>query len=300
MVRIQTPSYLLPSPDAVTPTGWFISIEGIEQAFLNILPHWDPGTPISVRVSVQVNTARVWEECRLSDEDTLRLVMVWYSPGTGLKDRGSFVDFTEPSLIQTVFLEATIDGTLLADKVRFEIQLVLSQPGRSEFRLSPHLPGNILWREEKNVIIEGQGSRFPSELVSFADAGWMSPGSCWVLDWNPRDLNERFLGNVRLFLNLDNKLIKRAISGTSKEDKIIREIILFDIGKSMIIGAINSDDFPKSYRDYEEGSVGSSIRGLLYTYFPKESIDDLVARYKSNPSRFECELQDRFKLFQEE
>ena len=183
MVRIKTASFLLPSPTSITSTTWYMVVDGVEQELVSILPHWDPATSISTRASMQINTAQVWEECKLSDNDALRLAMIWYSYGTGLKGRGSFIDISAPASTQTVFLEAVIDGTMLADKVRLEIQLVLSRPGRSDHKLSPHLPGTILWREEKTIIIEGQGSRFPSESVSFANSGWMPPKSDQNTKW---------------------------------------------------------------------------------------------------------------------
>jgi hypothetical protein len=61
----------------------------------------------------------------------------------------------------------------IAEKVRFELTLILARPGKSSSRLAPLLPGSILWREEKLIILEGQGTRFPTELVSFTETGWL-------------------------------------------------------------------------------------------------------------------------------
>jgi hypothetical protein len=77
-------------------------------------------------------------------------------------------------------------------------------------------------------------------------------------------------------------------------------MILFDVGRTMIINALGNDDFVQSANDYPEGSVGSAICHLLHACFPHESIAGLAQRFQNSPSRLECELQARLGLCQEE
>ena len=107
------------------------------------------------------------------------------------------------------------------------------------------------------------------------------------------------MGNVRLFLNKANKTILKSTQGHSREDALIQGMIRFDISKTMITTALSSDDFIENYRQYEDGSVGATIRNMLYTYFPKETIEGLANEYRNSAAYFACRLQERFQLFGE-
>ncbi len=300
MPGIQAFPYLRPLPDQINITEWLQLAGGSSEPLSVLLPHWDPGMSPSIRVLLQVDIRGIWSQCQLSVDDTLRLVLLWNSRGTGLRGRGDFVDLCLDYSGEPPSLDLTVDGTLLAETVRFELQLVLAKPGRSQSQLAPRLPGSILWREERLITLEGQGTRFPTELVSFSDTQWLPADAGWFLDWDPDALDERTLGSVRLFLNKDNSFIRNAVvPGSTIEDKLLRNMILFDIGRTMIISALCNDDFIQNAGAYEEGSVGAAIRHLLHAHFPTESIDGLAQRCQNSPTRFECELQARLGLFRE-
>lgn len=301
MVKIQSFPYLRPTHHLIEVAEWQQIVK--DEAGIPLperLPHWDAGTPVAVTATVQLNIEQIWQECRLSEMDQLRLVLLWDSLGTGLRGSGSAINLRQRYPVNTVEVSASIDGTQLASQVRFLIHLVLAGPGQSSSRLAPRIPGSILWQEERILLLEGQGPRFPTEFLHFADPSNPLPaGAGWYLEWDPEALEESFMGRVRLFLNEDNKTIARSVEGHSQEDALIQGMIRFDIGKTMIVAALSSESFIESYRHYEDGSVGATIRNMLNTYFPTESIEGLAGLYRSSSARFECGLQERFQLFEE-
>jgi hypothetical protein len=136
--------------------------------------------------------------------------------------------------------------------------------------------------------------------VSFAETQWLPPDAAWFLDWDPKALDERTLGSVRLFLNRDHRQIRDAVASRAcAEGKLLRKIIMFDVGRTMMMQALSNEDFVQSSDQYEEGSVGAIIRHLLHAYFPNDSIAGLAQRYQNSPTRFACELQACFGLFKE-
>jgi hypothetical protein len=300
--KVQSPPYLRPARHHIEVTEWQQVVEdGTAIPLPEHLPHWDPGTPISVNVALRLNVEQIWQECQLSDADQLRLVLLWDSLGTGLRGSGRMATIRPRYPVNAVEVSGRVDGTLLADRVRFSVHLVLARPGQSSSRLAPHIPGCILWKDERTLKLEGQGARFPTEFLHFADLSNPLPaGAGWYLEWNPDAFEESFMGSVRLFLNADNKMITRSVEGHSREDALIQGMIRFDIGKTMIVAALSSESFVKSYRYYEDGSVGATIRNMLYTYFPDQTIEGLAGLYCNSSARFECMLQERFQLFFEE
>ena len=302
MAKIQSFPYLRPADNPVKLTEWqLISEDGTTTSLQDCLPHWDPGTPVSVSATLHLNIEQVWQECRLADTDQLRLVLLWDSLGTGLRGKGSAINLHHRYPVKTVEVNCHVDGAQLANQIRFQVHLVLATPGRSPSKLAPRIPGSILWQEERILRLEGQGSRFPTEFLHFAASSNPLPsGAGWYLEWNPEAFEEALMGRVRLFLNADNKIISRSVKGNSREDTLIQGMIRFDIGKTMIVAALSSETFLESYHHYENGSVGATIRNILNTYFPTDSIEELAGLYHNSSARFECMLQERFQLFEEE
>lgn len=301
MVKIQSRPYLCPAPNLVTVTGWELIAEGGESSSLqSTLPHWDPGTAIHVGITVQLDVAQIWESCRLASEDRLRLALLWESSstgGTGLRGCGNSTAIHKNSSRNVIGLEVRIPGSQLADTVKFMVHLLLAQPGQSSFKLAPHYPGSILWKEEKTLQLEGSGTRFPTELLDFSK--YLPSGAGWYLEWKEGDFEQSLMGSVRLFLNNENKIVAKSIQMRSREDNLVQSMIRYDVGKTMIISALTSESFRENYRTYEEGSVGATIRNMLYAYFPNDTIEGLAGEYASSPARFECALQERFRLFDE-
>jgi hypothetical protein len=255
---------------------------------------------IMVAVRATMDIEQIWQSCHLAENDQLRFVLLWHSSGTNLRRQGNFVTIQRNGMAPPFLLTAHIDGTELAEEIKIELQLVLAQPGNSSSKLAPHRPGSILWRESRVVKIEGEGSRFPVEAIDFGDQFQSLPAqAAWFLDWNPTALDEPFLRSVRLFLNKEHKAVRKAIQNRTKEDKLLLEMIHFDVSKDMITAALRNDEFVQNHQNYKPGTVGAAIRNMIVTFFPGKSIDRLSGDYRFSPSRVECELQAGFELFKE-
>lgn len=303
MTRVESLPYLRPAPDRVLLTNWKVETNNNLKLENNLLLNWDPGTPVNVSVEVELNLAGVLADCRLSPFDILRITLSWQSPGTSLRGRGQAVDLAPGTPIYHKSLSLQLNGDLLSDRIRLEVQLLLPYSGRTDFPLAPRLPGSILWRFEKIILLEGLAARFPTELVDFAEAGWLPAEATWFMDWDSGDLHQEAMGGFRLFLNSRNKNIVKAISGTEPVDRAIRECIQFDVARSMIFGALSSEEFVLNADKtdyYQKGSIGLAIWRLIRGLFPEfKQLQGLYQIFQDNPFRLECRLQERLKLFQE-
>jgi hypothetical protein len=260
--------------------------------------HWDPGMSLHFMATVVIDLEGIRSDCHLAPEDMLRLVILWNSPGTGLRGRGNYIDLKSP-LSLPVTLDLNIEGQLLADRIRIEMCLVLVR-GNSNFALAPQRPGSILWSEEKTVILEGLASRFPTELIDFSENPFLPDDASWLLEWDSEDLNQMAYGSMRLLINAGNNKVKRAMTESNPADEVIRDIIRFDIGRTMIFGALDNDTFVQSPESYMDGSVGTYARRLIRTLFPdEENLEGVALMYRQNKSLFECELQSRLKFMLE-
>jgi len=299
VARVIMLPYLTPSLERVRITSWQQRVNEETIPLQEILPHWDPGTPLNLSTTVEVDIQAVREDCRLTSTDTLRIVLVWYSSGTGLRGRGDYVDINDINASRPLTLTIFLPGELLADEVRVEMQLLLASPGKSSFELSPKRPGSILWSEGKTMALEGLASRFPIEMISFSKNYWLPENAAWYLEWDPFDLEQLALRTMRFYINEDNAKIKKAVTNpTTEVDELVRDVIEFDVGRAMIMGALENDSFVRHPDPYADGSVGSYVQRLIWTLFSNEGWEGIVYSHQQNRSRFECELQAKFKLFQ--
>jgi hypothetical protein len=194
-----------------------------------------------------------------------------------------------------------LEGASLAESVRLETYVVLQRGGKDSAVLAARRPGSILWRDTTTLVLEGRATRFPTELCDFDEHGWLPTEAGWYLDWDPVDLHRTAMGGVRLLVNSRHTHVRRAIEGNHPDGsaRAIRAAIHHDVGRVLITGCLTSDEFVANPRAFDEGSIGQAVHRLLVALFDGETVKSLATRFRTEPWRFECELQDRLRVFQD-
>jgi hypothetical protein len=280
--------------------NWFQRSGDQLEPLPNILPHWDTGTPLHIVASCELDLAAIREECRLPSTATVRLGLTWYSQGTTLRGSGDFYDLNLLPETESSDLELFVDGTKLANRISLEVRLVLLRAPDDSPVFAAHRPGSVLWSTQKEVILEGTGSRFPVELVDFGNVPPLPPDAAWFLDWDANDPEQMALGNLRLLVNTRHKRISNAITTLAPADQPLVEAIKYDVARSMINSALMAEGYHRPPADYAEGTVGSAISRLLLALFPAYTFDGIRNLQKQNPTLFDCRLQESLRLFQED
>lgn len=297
MSRLHKLPYLLPKADRVKVAEWNLVTSDGSRALGALFPEWDAAMPVYVTAAVEVDFSGILTDCDLSSDSVLRLAATWYSAGTGLRGGGSSVDLNSHLADRPLALEVKADGAVLAKSIMLSVVLVMLQSGTGSGPLAPKMPGSLLWRDERTVLLEGEGTRFPMEVIDFAESAWLPENAAWFLDWNPDDFDQSILGAVRLYINARHERVKQAVSGLNKLDRAIREVIRFDVARIMVAAALNNEEFITQPESYPNGTVGAALRRLLYILFPGESFQSVRKELNYFPQHFECRLQHSLKLF---
>jgi hypothetical protein len=291
--------YLLPRDDRVQITDPVLFVNGSPQPVGTSLPEWDPAMRLHLCVEASLDFKEILSDCTLSRSSRLRLASNWRSEGSGLRGRGTWTDFDQASPSGSRSLEVQVEGSLLARNFILEVVLLLLERGNKSGPLAPSLPGSILWQHEDCLLLEGQGTRFPMEFIDFQSAGWLPSDAAWYLDWDPADFEKTFMGTVRLYLNARNERLRRALSENLSTDHAIREAIRFDVARTLIMVALENEDFLSNPSSYEDGTVGAIVRRLINVVFPTDDLSSLRDAKRQSQQRFECKLQSNVKLFAE-
>ena len=300
-MKTSSPPYLRPYFERIEIKDWLLIKNGSSSLLGELMPEWDTATNITIAINAEVDTYGILEDCKLSRSAQLRLVSSWESTGTGLRDCGNFVDLDTNLSNQSVLLEAQIEGAMLASEVVVGVSLLLMKVGMVTERLAPKLTGSLLWRNQRKIALEGTGTRFPVEMVNFSESfSWLPENAGWFLDWDRFDFTRPVLGSVRLYVNSNHQRLKAAVNGIKEIDQALREVISFDIARTMIMTALDSEDFINESEKYADETVGAAVRRLVNTLFPSKALHERAQYRKQYPDRFECDLQDSLQLFWKE
>lgn len=296
MKRVQRRPYLTPRDDRITVEQWTQQVDGHLIQLEQRLPGWDPGSDIYVRSEVSVDVEGIYRDCRLEGNAELRLVLLWESPGTKLRGSGSKTDFSHATDRMTALLTAHIDGKLLADRLHLYVKLLFVNPGSTHHGLLPRVAGSILLDlPPYEVQLEGDGARFPIEIIDFRSAS-LPHNAGWFLSWEPDDLEQPLLRDVRLYINSQHSQIVSAIRDMRPEANNIREALRLDVAQTLVRGVLDNEDFSQNPDRYASGTIGAAVRAMVRLYFEGYQVDGMRTLLRS-PHWFSAHLQDKIKIF---
>lgn len=296
MKRIRQRPYLTPLPERLVIEQW-IQIIGEHQVPLEQrLPGWDAGSNIHVRCDLTVDVKGIFQDCRLERDARLRLALVWDSPGTKLRGCGNVLGFSSETSPMSVSLSATIEGKLLADKLNLSVKLLFVSGGSTQHQLIPRMSGSILLDLAPfRVQLEGDGARFPIELIDFTATNFPA-GAAWYLNWDADDLDQLLLGDVRLYVNSHNAKLASAVSNPQSEAEGIREAMRLDLAQTLIRGALENEAFIQNPDRYATGTIGAAVRAMIRLYFEGYELKS-VREIARAPHKFSATLQEKMKIF---
>lgn len=285
--------YRTPSPECVSAYDWHDLRDQSRRRVEGSLPDWAPGTPVGLTRPIRVDVPRVLRECRLPATARLALVAIGVCSTTTLRLASRpFVLDRDYTATREVTLDLEIDGHELAGSLLVHTRLVTHE--RTERSpIAPWRPGLVLWEDSKKIRLEGSGARFPMEVRDFEKIGrgrWPSR-AMWRLDWDPGALDEPVLGSIRLFLNSSHPMIRQMLDEPGGEaSKVTRAMIRYEIGRLMVLAALDSPAFVEDPKQFGDDTVGQMLHRLV-TAVGRDSVETIAARRRRDPIQFETDLQ---------
>ncbi len=289
--------YLRPDASRVDASPWEYTEGAVLLELPAALPRWDYATAIVMRRRVVVDVAGTLADCQLHSSARLAATAVWRSTSTGLRGASELRPLNLDE--RTVELALDIDGSVLGGVLVVRTHVVLADPGRRAGPLTPTREGAILWSDEASVLLEGEAARFPVALVDFERFPLATPGAAWYLDVRRGALDHSTLGSLCLYLNASNPQVVRATQA-SNDDAGVRAIVSalrYDITRGLVNVALDDDEFMRAPEAYADGTLGATLRRLLQTIAPDQTVESLHGLRERGPGEFECMLQARVRLF---
>jgi hypothetical protein len=285
--------------DRFTAGPWELWLAESPSPLPLVLSGLDYGSVLKLRREVIIDVPGLRSDCGLANDVRLLVAASWSSTGTSLRRSLVKADLSGDDDTCLVKLTGDISGGDIAGTLHIETSVILAHSQNSDEPLAARRAGSVLLHERQSVQMDPATSFFPVEVVDFRNGLLGSPESGWRLSWNIFDLEQPFLGSVRLLINAAHPRVVGAVSGEapSTEASAIRSAIYFDVARGLVLGALANEEFVGRNGDYVDGSCGRVVYTLIQMLFPGDALPGLAATASQRKDYFNTDLQGRLRIF---
>lgn len=139
------------------------------------------------------------------------------------------------------------------------------------------------------VMLEGEGGRFPTEPVSFSQAGLT--GGPWHLDVRFDELDEAFMGAVRLFVNTDMDAGVALLDPDHPRHPLLQQVLRWDLVRTLLWAVASQTDpalVPRTFED--ERAVGAVLDALCRGIW-QLNLAEVITAVQQDSAGFERRLR---------
>ncbi|MEV0135415.1 hypothetical protein AB0H83_44075 [Dactylosporangium sp. NPDC050688] len=235
----------------------------IEQALPESLSDWDYHRDVKLSRHITIDLPAARRDAGLGDEVDLAVSVRWSAVPSHLRGAVAWVPVkTDASAIN---LEVVLPGERLGGVVRLETMIVLANRGAERTAVA-HRPGSSLWDDAVDIRLQGDAPLFPLAVIPFSRSA-LPEAAGWFLELGA-DLHASALGSIQLLVNQENPDVVAAVGRAATPndvDRVVLSALKTDVIRSMIDRALGADDFSFDV-EFEEGTLGAVLQGLLRTY----------------------------------
>jgi hypothetical protein len=281
------------APSTVDAEPWLLDAgTEAERLLPDSLSDWDYHRDLRLtrHLSIDLPTAR--SDAGLDADVDLAVTVRWHATPSQLRGTVAWlpvkVDDTK------IDLEVVIPGERLGGIVRLETLIVLANRGPERDAVA-YRPGSALWDDAFVIRLQGDAPLFPIAVIPFSKSA-LPEKAGWFLELGA-DLNASAMGSIQLLVNQEHSAVVDAVARAATPgdvDRVVLSALKTDVIRSMIDRALGADDFFLD-TDFDEGTLGAVLQGLLRTYLSDRTADprltDLRRLRNGDPSMFASLIQ---------
>ena len=290
--------WLRPDDSPCDSEGWsFVRGDGSREPLPKFLKDWTSGDDVHTRRYLKLDMGAILLQSGLSKDSELLLGVTWISKGNNLRGN-AFAMTLKDSYEEPIEISIRVPGDRLSEILILKTYLARGRSVTALNSLAATRAGALLWEHRTEIRIEGQGALFPVVKIPFSGRYPQKAG--WHLSWNVNHLDEPFDHTLQLLINEEHDAVLRAVEQLDKMDLSstqIRSAIFHDVARTLILQAVQDEDFVRPGKSYPRKSLGAAILGLIGSYCPGESAATLARLRETDPDQLETILKGAFPLF---
>lgn len=225
-----------------------------------VLTGWDYQSDLALTVDVSVDEHELLESSGLVDHGSLNNIQLALQIECASTGHRTLRMVEASKCSPTGSIEVSLPSREIAHEIRIQVVVVLgSSDTDAHDNRAAHLKGSRLRSVDTffRVILEGDGSMFPTEAVNFVEAGFPA-NAVWFLKFNAEGLDEPMLGTVRLFVNTAHPKSQALLSG---DDTVVMSVLRHGILEQMLL-SIAAAHTPEDLVIGAEDSTGAVLDSL--------------------------------------
>lgn len=286
--------FLRASSDSVEPGPWTLAGGG---ELDDRVEHWDPLMDLQLEREIMIDVDQLLASTGVPDAAAITAAALWRSERTRLRGPGASVPLGGGSGTTTVSVIIDVPGVSAGGNLELQTVLMLAGDVASGSPIGAGRAGSVLWGDRRRVALEGNASRFPTQVVDFAALTGIADDAPWSLEWHPNDLEQPVLGAMRLLVNSRNQVAVDAVGeGMAADSRAIASVIDFDVTRALVFGALRNQEFLDGPDEYGPDTIGRMLAELLDRFWPGTEPAALAARLSQSPHGLEAELQAKSRL----
>lgn len=259
----------------------------------SMIGHWDFEYVTSLSCEVLVNSSQIIETCGVGQGARLTLLTVASFSVTEVPVVTSRLTL-DVSSAAAVEVQLEIDPQVAGGTVTLERHVVLEEAGRSPSKLAAQRRGSVLLAEGEDahrIQLEGEGARFPTELLDFSVAGVGDTGALWFLDVDTSRLTDPVSAAVRLYVNSGHPAVKRMQQEDSEAGSAVASVMGWDVARQLVRTVLSDSLFADEAGSFEEGSLGQVVENLVEFYMAGEKTESVQQLLREQPGVYERRMQ---------
>lgn len=270
------------APEAVTLKRWWFKLEdGDVRELPDAIEGWDYNSRLVIGADFDIDLDELSASTGLPT-DAITAVASLDCPTVAERftGRASVVDGHQA-------IEVELPRGRGADAISVALHLVAARASSLDSATAETRTGARLFDSDpRRVRIEGTGDRFPVEVVRFSSIGLEFAPWTIIMDFD--DLNDAFMGSVRLFVNSEHPLGAAASNPSRTESSAY--IMQIDTMRLLITEIAQSGMYDPT-SSWDEGSVADVVGSMCTAYFNRQ-LDTVITLLTSDPAGFERLLYD--------
>lgn len=287
MPRVRFYPHRVAAPSAVEWGEWWIEHHGSRFPMAEKVDGWDYATEVRVGRPVCISLPQFVETTGIEDLSDVELVAIAECRSTQYRTVAR-INCSESGGEGNMTVALRLSPGEFASEVSLATHLTLARyRPASPDRTAVWKGARLASSKTETLRLEGDAGRFPTEPVAFS-ALYLAYAP-WSLQCTFEDLDESFMGAVRLFINTEHPVGRLALDPVGA--KQVGPLLRTDVVRQLVAEAARrTSELPSS--TFEEGSVGEVLASMTQ-FFLGRDLRAATQLYKEEPNQFELVLHER-------
>jgi len=257
--------FLVPSPDSISASKWEHLVEGEREELADHVPDWDQRTVLDLASTLTADCDAIRAATGLDDSARLVWSASWRATDTGLVGHPTLVDFGD----KIVDFSLTIPPERVGAAIAVGRRLLLAEDREYSKSGQACHAGSVLWSDEHQVRLAGDGAAFPTEIVDFAHLD-RDPRTSWYLEL-PDQVDAPAMCSMLLVINAADTALVDAVT-RSRRRTDLHNVLTQEMEEGVIEELVRWTLARWDEIEYaEDDTVGAAARSLTTRILPDPS-----------------------------